>query len=172
MRPTLLQEWAEVNDPRDSGLYYKSGFWDQICFVRDKLPGIVHAIYGGDSKKAGQVRDTLVALSVHTSMSVRLPVFHMTLPDGTECVMRYNFHDWKISVKASHNITCDFAGLFNPDEQIGRLYCEGFPAEWISEPYSRNKQEFMLELLSEYEVFTFFWLLIRSLATEQKAAAA
>ena len=170
MQSTPLQEWANANDPSGSDLHYKGGFWEQVVFVRDTLPGIVYRMYDGNYETAKQVTGSLLALSTHTSKSVRLPVFHMTLPDGTERVMRYNFHDWKVSVKSPHEITGDFVGLFNPDTEIPGIYCEGFPKQWVFGSFSSNQQEFTLELISQYDVYMFFWLLVRNITSDEASA--
>lgn len=172
MQPTPLQEWANENDPSQTDFSYKGGFWDQVIFVRDKLPDIVYRMYDGNYEVAEKVAKGILALSTHKSKSVELPVFHITLPDSTECVLRCNFYDWKVSLKTGQPISCDFAGLFDPDIEINSVYCEGFPDEWVFGPFSKNQKEFTLELGSQYEVYTFFWLLVGHLAAKQKATAA
>ena len=172
MQPISLQKWAKENDPSETNLIYKDSFWNQIIFVRDTLTGIVYQMYGGDYEVAKRVADNILALSTHKSKSVELPVFHMTLPEGTECVMRYNFHDWKISVKASQPVNCDFLGLVDTDEVIHAVYCEGFPDEWVFSSYNSNHQEFTVELGSEYHVYMFFSLLINDLTPKHQEVAA
>lgn len=173
MEHSHLQKWANEHDPSKTDLIFKRGFWDQIIFVRDKLAReVVYRMYDGDGDIANEVVQNLQALSTHTSKSVELPVIHMTLPDGTECVMRYNFYDWKVSIKATHPVDCDFMDLFDANEKIHGVYCEGFPAEWVFGSFSKNQQEFTLELHNEYDVWMFFYLLVRHLAAQEKAAAA
>jgi len=121
MQPTALKDWAKTNDPSGTDLVFKNHFWNQIRFIRDTLPGIVYGMYDRNSEIATQVQSSLLVLSTHTSKSVRLPVFHMTLPDGTECVLRHNFHDWRISVKSPHEITCNFNKLLDPNEKMLRV---------------------------------------------------
>lgn len=171
-KPAPLQDWAMQHGLVNSDSQSRDAFWDQIAFVRDKLPGIVYRVYDNDFEVAQQVEDTLVVVSTHMSKSLLLPVYRMVLPDGTLCTMRYNFYNWKVSVKAALPVTADFAGLFDPKKEIEACYCEGFRREWVFGSFSKNPQEFTVELGNKYEMYTFFWFLISNLAAQQKAEAA
>lgn len=105
------------------------------------------------------IKNTLQAVSVHISKSVLLPVFKMTPPDGTTFVMRYNFHDWKVSVSSPRDVDADFMGLFDPNERISSVYYEGFPKECVYGSYAENKRQFTIELPpGQPHIFTFFWI--------------
>ncbi len=149
-----LQEWANENLPAEN-LIWKDGYWDQIIFVRDKIPQLVFSNYD----EAQEHRTTVI--STHTSKSIQLPVYRLKLTNGITFTMRHNFHDWKISVNSPNNIEIDFLGLFDPEDtrNILGVFCEGFPDKTVFGCYADNKCKFTIELFSQYEVFTFFWIL-------------
>lgn len=149
-----LQDWANANVPSES-LRYKDGYWDQIVFVRDEIAGALAATY--EEFKA--IPESIRVISTHVSKSVLLPVFQVAIADGTVFTMRYNFHDWKISVSSPRDVVADFMGLFDYDERILDIYCEGFPEGLVYGPYAENKRQFTVELSSGYfRIFTFFWI--------------
>lgn len=122
---------------------------------RDKIPQLVFSNFE-EAKK-----HKVVVISTHTSKSVRLPVYQLKLANSITFTIRYNFHDWKISVDSPNNIEVDFLEIFNPKDKrsISGVYCEGFPDETVFGCYADNKCKFTVELYSQYEVFTFFWIL-------------
>lgn len=163
-----LQEWATANDPSQTTLIYKDGFWNQIMFVRDQIPGIAFRVYG-EGAVTNLVNNRIKVISTHTSKSVKLPVFHITMPNGDEFVMRYNFHDWKVSVKARSPINVDFLNLFDMKEKVHPGCCEGFPSEWIFGSYEENRQQFSIELQAgDGHIFTFFWVYFQKIAFRRK----
>lgn len=151
---TQLQEWANAHQPAET-LIYKDGYWDQIVFVRDTIAGLLAKTY----EEYQVIQASMKVISEHASKSVRLPVFRVELADGTAFTMRYNFHDWKVSVNSSHDVETDFMGLFKPDERVHEVYCEGFPKGLVYGPYTENKRQFTIELPpGNYHLFTFFWI--------------
>jgi hypothetical protein len=149
-----LQEWANIHRPAED-LIYKDGYWDQITFVRDEIPGILSRNY--EELRAIQLNTKVV--STHRSKSVCLPVFRIELPDGTAFTMRYNFRDWKVSVESPREVCADFMGLFNPRARVNAVYCEGFPTELVYGPYAQNGRRFTIELPGgKQHIFTFFWI--------------
>lgn len=162
-----LQEWANANNPSQKNLIYKDGFWNQITFVRDQIPGIAFEIYG--EGVAVKLQDEISIISSHTSKSVKLPVFHVRIPNGDEFVMRYNFYDWKVSVKARSPINVDFLDLFNGSDKVEPSCCEGFPSEWIFGSYEENRQQFSIALRAgENYLFMFFWVYFQKVASQRK----
>jgi len=152
-----LQKWADAHEPAKD-LIYASGYWNQIVFVRDTIAGLL--------AKTPEEYRTIVAnmtvISEHTSKSVRLPVFSVKLADGTAFTMRYNFHNWKVSVNSPRDVEVDFMGLFDPNERIHEVYCEGFPRGLVYGPHAENKRQFTIELApGNYHLFTFFWIFSR-----------
>lgn len=149
-----LQEWANTHQPAEN-LIYKDGYWKQIIFVRDKIAGLLATTY--EEYKA--IQANMKVVSMHTSKSVRLPVFRVELADDTTFTMRYNFYDWKVSVNSPHDVEADFMGLFDPNRRINSVYCEGFPEELVYGPYTENKRQFTIELPADnYHLFIFFWI--------------
>jgi len=104
---------------------------------RDTLPSIL----ARSSEEFRGTREGVMVISTHTSKSVTLPVFELQWNDFL-FIARYNFHDWKLSVRAPIRVELgiDFHGLFKPDAKINKVYCEGFSAEWVYGPYSENQR--------------------------------
>lgn len=155
-----LQEWANDHDPRDTNLSFKDGYWHQIMFVRDKIVGLFTTEYE-DYKRF--LENNVRVISTHLSKSVILPVYRITLNDGTEFTLRYNFYNWKVSVSSPRPVDIDFGDLFNPynERDILAVYCEGFPEDTVFGCYASNKQQFTVEIATNNILWTFFWLYTR-----------
>lgn len=149
-----LLRWAGANQPEANWLS-KVECWTQILFVRDT----VATLLARTSKELTDIQTNMVAIAEHTSMSVRLPVFQVKLADGTMFTMRYNFHDWKVSVNSPRDVEADFMGLFKTTESIRKV--EGFPQRLVYGPYSKNRRRFTFKLPDSYHLFTFFWIFAR-----------
>jgi hypothetical protein len=141
-----LQEWALSNIPADN-LIYKKGYWEQIMFVRDRISYLLP-------------KSTIEVISTHTSKSVLLPVYKI-LWNGFTFIMRDNFHDWKISIESPYSLKgkIDFLNLFDKNKDINAVYCEGFPRELVFPPFSKNDENFTIELYDDYGVYTLFWII-------------
>lgn len=152
--PVDVTAWIRVNEPRET-LIYREAQGEQVRFVRDVISNrLVFADLSWDE------HDEPMVISHHYSKSVKLPVFQITREDlGIEFVLRCNIYDWKISVKSEKPLDFDFMGLFDPKEVVSRFCCEGFPEDKIYGSYEQNKSQFTIELGSEYNVYTFFFLI-------------
>lgn len=161
--PVDVTTWLRVNEP-DEKLIYAKGFYDQVCFVRDRLCWLLMPTYE-------ELRDNPpLVISTHYSKSVKLPVFQINLEKyGIEMVLRYNFYDWKISVKSDKPLDFDYMGLFNPTEKISYLYCEGFPRAKVYDSYEQNHSQFTIEIDSYYNLYTFIFLLKNYLGIKKEA---
>ena len=150
-----LQEWFNNNQPAET-LIYKDGLTRQVLFVRDTIPSILARSY----EELIGIKDQLKVISTHTSKSVLLPVYQLKWNDYT-FIMRYNFHDWKISVTMPYNkkLSVNFMDLFNNDQKISYIYCEGFKKEYVYDSYSKSGTKFTCEILDEYRLYTFFWII-------------
>lgn len=155
-----IQEWAVENEPSKDMLWYK-GYWDQICFIRDQIGNI---LFSGDWKKA---KNEITIVNTHVSKSIKLPVYHINLENkyGIELIMRYNFYDWKVSVKSLKAISTNFMNLFDEGGKVSYLYCEGFQTENVYDSYKNNKNKFTVELYDNYQLYTFIWILKNYLET-------
>ena len=151
---TPLQVWANAHKPADN-LFWKEGYWDQIMFVRDRIANIFAKSY----EEYMTIQASIVVISTHYSKSVCLPVFQLQLADGIVFTMRCNFSNWKVSVSSPRDVKANFMNLFDPNEQIHEVYCEGFPSGLDYGPYAKNKRQFTINLPSgNYHLFTFFWI--------------
>lgn len=151
--PVDVTAWVRVNQP-DETLIYAKGLGKQVCFVRDTLCSLLRSTYQ-------EWRDNPpMVISTHRSKSVKLPVFQIMLEKyGIEMVLRYNFYDWKISVKSDEPLDFDYMGLFNPTQEISYFYCEGFPKDKVYGSYEQSHSQFTIEIGSDYDLYTFFFLL-------------
>lgn len=151
--PVDVTAWIRVNEPDENSIYAKR-LGDQVCFVRDRLCQLLRSTYE-------EWRDNPpLVISTHYSKSVKLPVFQINLEKyGIEMVLRYNFYDWKISVKSDKPLDFDYMGLFNPTEEISYLYCEGFPRDKVYGSYEQSHSQFTIEIGSHYDLYTFIFLL-------------
>jgi len=160
--PVDVTAWIRVNEP-DERLIYAKGLGDQVCFVRDRLCELLSATYE-------EMRDNPpMVISTHYSKSVKLPVFQINLEKyGIEMVLRYNFYDWKISIKSDKPLDFDYMGLFNPTEEISHIYCEGFPKDKVYGSYEKNHSQFTIEIGSYYDLYTFVFLLKNYLGIKEE----
>ena len=151
--PVDVTAWIRVNEP-DENLIYANGLGNQVCFVRDILCQLLRSTYE-------EWRDNPpLVISTHYSKSVKLPVFQINLEKyGIEMVLRYNFYDWKISVKSDKPLDFDYMGLFNPIEEFSYLYCEGFPRNKVYGSYEQSHSQFTIQIGSDYDLYTFIFLL-------------
>lgn len=151
--PVDITAWIRVNKPDDK-LIYKDGLGQQVCFVRDTLGNLLFTDY------AEKEINPIMVISTHTSKSVLLPVYQIKIPKhGIEMILRYNFYDWKISIASNKPIECDFMGLFDTKQRIPAIYCEGFPENKVYGSYSENHSKFTFALNTEYNLYTFMFLL-------------
>lgn len=151
--PVDVTAWMRVNDP-DENLKYAKGFGEQVCFVRDYLCELLNSNY------EEMYENPPMVIGIHYSKSVKLPVYQINLEKyGIEIVLRYNFYDWKISIKSDKPLNFDYMGLFNPTEEIESHYCQGFPEDKVYGSYEQNHSQFTIEIESYYDLYTFIFLL-------------
>ena len=151
--PVDVTAWIRVNEP-DKNLIYAKGLDNQVCFVRDRLCKLLRSTY------EEWCDNPPLVISTHYSKSVKLPVFQINLEKyGIEMVLRYNFYDWKISVKSDKPLDFDYMGLFNPTAEFSYLYCEGFPRNKVYGSYEQSHSQFTIEIGSHYDLYTFIFLL-------------
>ncbi len=146
-----LQEWANENQPKNT-LLYGNGYWDQIIFIRDKIFGLMYM------RKLVSDEDSVKVISTHTSKSVTLPVYQLTLANGIVITMRYNFHNWKVSISSPKYIELNVMNLFGIGDENHPVYFEGFPEDLIYGAYYYNKKNFSFELSDDYKLYTFMWI--------------
>jgi len=159
-----LQDWFTRNKPAED-LIFKTGLWEQVKFIRDTIPSLLARSY----EEYVGIQKHLLVISTHTSKSVLLPVYDLNW-NRFRFIMRYNFYDWKVSVKAPVEIKvdADFMGLFKYSKNISSVYCEGFKNDWVYPSYSENKQKFTCEIHTHYMLFTFFWILKYAVLNQKK----
>jgi hypothetical protein len=149
MKPILLKSWIAQNQPVDD-MRYKDAFNQQMRMFSDILSKIIF-----EDRDVAEVSTTVIG--EHKSKSILLPVVKIITPD-LRIIMRDNFHDWKVSVHLNKAINTDFTGLFDPSEKISSVYCQGFIDEWVYGPYINNHNKFTVGLNSDYDLYTFVYL--------------
>jgi hypothetical protein len=151
-----LQDWFMENKPDDK-LIYKDDLARQIMFIRDTIIGLLARSY----EEYNGIQEAARVISTHTSKSVNLPVMEINW-NGWTFRLRYNFHDWKVSVHAPYkfkDIEIDFMKLFDPTVKINSAYCEGFEDSWVYGPYSENKREYTIEIGDNVQLYVYFWII-------------
>lgn len=149
--PVDVTAWTRVNSP-DSNLIFGNGLGEQVCLIRDKICRLLWKSYNEWNDNPPMV------ISTHHSKSVKLPVYQIAFKKyNIEMVLRYNFYDWKVSVKSETPLDFDFMGLFDPSKEC--TICEGFPKDKIYGSYSSSYTHFTIELNNHYDLYTFIYLL-------------
>lgn len=162
-KPIDVTTWIRLYDADEKYIYAKAQ-GNQICFVRDVVAPMFYDMeYDRDNYKEYSLyrNNFCKVINSHMSKSVMLPVYNFKSEKyDVEITMRNNFYDWKISIESSKEIECDFMGLFNEDDKINPIYCEGMEAvNKVYGCYSENKKRFTFEPRSDYEVYTLMFLL-------------
>jgi hypothetical protein len=168
-----FQEWLVKHEPKENMIYFQA-YWNEALFIRDNKfimymepSNIQGHIDSGNMTIANKYSSNIKVISTHTSKSILLPVIEiklksnsLTVKEDVTLIMRYNFHDWKISVKSTKDLEFPIE-LFSDGikKDISGCYCEGFKNEWIYPSYNKSKKEFTVELYSSYEIYTFLFLL-------------
>ena len=136
----------------DDNLIYKQAGINQAIFVRDEL---------GMNLLRGV---PVFAISGHTSKSVHLPVYGLTMKNGIKLIMRDNFYDWKISVILPKPLPKNYLPmeLISNDGDIPDCYLEGFHTEWGFKTYNpedEKQTKFTVEVYNKYRVYTLLFYL-------------
>lgn len=156
----------------------------QVHFVCDTLADIVWADVPYDKRPnepppRETCKETCFVIGEHRSKSVSLPVYSLERPDlGIQFVLRDNYHDVNVSVISEKPIATDLRGFqldYGREEDRqrhkngykggswGYCYFQGFPEEVQFGPYSENKSRFSLCMGSDFNVYTFIWLIMRDI---------
>ncbi len=148
--PVDLNAWFLVNK-HNQLLLYRRELSKQIYFIRDDLCNLLLNDYES-------WRDNpIMVVSSYYSKSVKLPVFQLNLKEyGMEIILSCNFDYWNISINSSFPIETDFVRYFSRLENIS--YDE-FPKDKVYGSYGQNNKQFSLSLASDYDLYTFFFLL-------------
>lgn len=159
--PVDVTAWVRVNEP-NANLIYKDGLGEQVHFIRDIIGRLLFPSY--ESWKANPP----LVIATHTSKSVKLPVYLIQSKKyGVEMILRNNFYDWKVSIKSDSPLDFDYMELFDPSKEVSKYCCEGFPVDKIYGAYSENNTKFTVEIYSNYELYTFIFLLIKHLQSKK-----
>ncbi len=150
-----LQDWANEHQPNNDLLWHK-GFEHQFLFVRDDLSRLFSVTF--EDWKANPVR----VVGTHRSKSVLLPVYSLAF-GGIEVRLRYNFYNWKLSIKSNRPVPDNFFQLIDREERISPIYFEGFPRNWCFGPYCKNPKRFSAEIGKDYDLYTFLYLVSEGL---------
>ena len=147
MKQSKLQIWANEHEPRDE-MIWKKAYWNQIIFVRDQIAGLLSSSYE-------EYNDLVDVVGSHHSKSIECPVYYLYLKDfGVHIWMRYNFHDWNISIESNKPIECDFLDTFD-DCCYRYCFCQGMENKKFG-PYESNHARFTVCIHNHYDLYTFF----------------
>ena len=138
-----FDEWHEDNIP--------TKYWRQFEFIRNVFPIALNI--NGFKERENYTKNCVNIIETHMSKSIILPVYQINW-EGIEFIIRYNFHDWKVSVKSDRVILglTQFK-LFDSKTKIRYYECEGFKKEWIYNCYDDCKSKFTCELQSRFDLY-------------------
>lgn len=157
--PIDITAWIRVNEPFYQGPSEELG--KKVSFVRDNINRLLRP-----NNEEWIIFEPQV-ISTHYSHSVTLPVYQIALEEyGIEIILRNNFYDWNVSIKSDIPLDCDFMAVFNPAERI--WYCEGFPKDKIYGCYNQDHSQFTFEIISDYDLYTFFFILKNFLGIKEE----
>ena len=85
---------------------------------------------------------------------------------GFRFTLRNNFYNWNVSVEGTYILDMDLESLC----ERGYLYFEGFPPDRKFGEYERGtSKRFSISFSDNYQLYTFFWLLIQNIkAVEER----
>ena len=150
----LLKDWIQnpENNP-GTEMYWYSAYWDQVNFVKDYVAMVMSRTYK-------EWQEIVEVIGTHTSKSIKCPVYRLRTKDAT-ITMRYNFHDWNISVDSEKPIDVDFFGAISehPETFYGM---EGMPGLKYP-PYERGSLRFTVLCYNDYDCYMFFRIMKRAL---------
>jgi hypothetical protein len=156
-----LDVWRDINKPKVSMVYYEA-FYEHLSFI-EELKYLL-------SERRRPVIANVV--STHRSKSITLPVIMFEV-GKVKIYMRYNFHNWSVSVDSHYILDIREISSYAASIKTEAVYCEGFKDEWIFEKYDSNHKQFTLSLTSNYQMYTFMYLLdlaIRRVTTKRQQA--
>lgn len=166
-----FQQWLMEHNPDDKYIF-KSAWWDQYVFWRDKiLPMFTDAYYkSGKSFSWENVEkeiDTNVEIiGEHYSKSLIHPVVKINYR-GATIIANYNFYGYEVEVFSDYIIQLPMSNLFR-SKKAG-FFWYGYPEKWITnERYEDNKKTFVAEINDLYDFYTFMYLLQRQIYKNSK----
>ena len=167
-----LQDRREGDPPHED----KWRGYASMMFVRDTLMNGLFADareshlyppYESYENQVGGQMPELFVVGEHTSKRIRMPVMQFLWRDMLVST-RYNFYDWKVSVRLPEclDVEKDLLNIVEVDNSLlNPVYFEGFPDAYIFPPLSANDYaltaQFSVMFGSQYQMWTFFWLLKR-----------
>lgn len=100
---------------------------------------------------------------------IAMPVYHAKLNTGAEIMMYNDLYKYCVSIISPEPINIDLDIFYEPSTRLFPNDCLGFKPEWIFAPYTENKKQFTVCLEnSDYDFFTFLYLLYLDIKTKQK----
>lgn len=161
-----LTNWGIRNDPSTDSRSSSGGYWPQILLVRDRIARSLFGIYHwGDDEPPKHPEHYVWAVGEHTSKSILLPVMYFKWEE-IEFMMRFNYHDWAVTVRSKEPLDIKELGwLYDTEEStyLREVYFEGFPPDFVAGPYTapdyQITSQFSAKLLDSNELWTFCWLI-------------
>lgn len=154
---TKFQKWLMEHQPADNMLW-KKAFWNTYVFWRDTvIPMFILDKNKSWDKICEEMDRYTEIVGQHTSKSIINPVLKITYK-GTEIVFRYNFYDYEIAVVSNKLVSIPMDGLFRSAK--ASFFYQGFPNCYVlNERYESDKCRFMASLGTDYQFYTFMFLL-------------
>jgi len=150
-----------AHQPSDNMLW-KETFWHTYVFWRDIIIPMFNPIVREGYKEWEEFHISDIdaftdVIGEHWSKSIVNPVLKITYK-GVTLVFRYNFYDYEVAVISPKELIFPQKNLFYSKETS--FYFQGFPEEYqLTDRYEFNKKQFMAQMRSHYEFYTFMFLI-------------
>jgi len=143
-----LQEWFMTEfQNNNNDLYYKVSAEVDIMWMRDVIGNFFSTNFD--------------VIGTHKSKSVLLPVMQLST-DSVTLTIRYNFHNFAVSVDSKKDVPWVFDGLFDSKTTSASCYFEGFQKGIVYGSYDSNPRQFSFHVRSKEQFYVFCFLMDRA----------
>ncbi|MBR3281214.1 MAG: hypothetical protein IKI57_05215 [Clostridia bacterium] len=147
--PVDAKAWVRINDdigkvPQGESIGEQATFIDHICWMMT----------------TSQVtRNTPMVIALYQSSSGKKPIYQFEIKAvGIKVIIKAD-DSWLISIDSPKPLDYDFMELFDPYYKECPLTIHDIPKEYAYDSFAENKSKFTIEINTQYNVYTFFYLL-------------
>jgi hypothetical protein len=119
--------------------------------------------------RIGRYTTSINVVSSIETHDISMPVYHVKFNTGMEMMFYNDLDKYHVSIISKEPVNIDLDILYAPSVRLFSNDCPGFRGEWIFAPYTENRKQFTSWLKnSDYDFFTFLYLLYLDIKTKQK----
>lgn len=163
-----FSDWQKTRQSKDITV---NNYWQEtFYFIYTKLCCLI----SDDVVTRAKIKRIEVVASSKDKVTDQIvPVFQIHHPNGPVITLCKAFTDeeWTISVQSTQAVTADFKNLLGRygKGNIVNGVPKGFPADTIFKAYTfTNRKNFTVNLIGDYNVYAFIWLLGQNLGLNQQ----